>query len=93
GKRTVIFPTRLNIEKVGRSRTVAEAIARAMEEPVVTVLPSSEMVEGGRIRRIPIEAGYGAAELLVEGGAGKAARIRYADGSERATSIAMKQVD
>lgn len=93
GKRTVIFPTRLNIEKVGRSRTVAEAIARATEEPVVTVLPSSEMVEGGRIMRIPIEAGYGAAELLVEGGAGKAARIRYADGSERATSIAMKQVD
>jgi len=90
GKRTVIFPTRLNIEKVGRSATVAAAMARAADEPVVTVLPSSEKTEGGRIMRIPLEAGYGAAELFVEGGAGKAARIRYADGRERATSIAMK---
>ena len=90
GQRTVIFPTRLNIEKVGRSFTVAEAVDRALAEPVVTVLPESEKAEGGRIMRIPMEAGYGAAELFVEGGAGKAARIRYADGRERATELAMK---
>ena len=93
GKRTVIFPTRLNIEKVGRSRTVSEAIVAARAHPVVTVLPVSEKVEGGRIMRIPEEAGYGAAELFVEGGAGKAARIRYPDGTERDTSIAMKPLD
>lgn len=93
GKRTVIFPTRLNIEKVGRSRTVADAIRAAEASPVVTVQPVSEKAEGGRIMRIPIEAGYGAAELFVEGGAGKAARIRYPDGSERDTSIAMKSPD
>ena len=90
GKRTVIFPTRLNVEKVGRSRTVAEAIEAARASPVVKVLPTSEKVEGGRIMRIPIEAGYGAAELFVEGKPGKAARIRYPDGSERDTSIAMQ---
>ncbi len=93
GKLTVIFPTRLNVEKVGRSATVAEAVAAARAEPVVTVMPETEMVEGGRIMRIPLEAGYGAAELLVEGGAGKHARIRYPDGTERATSIAMKPID
>lgn len=93
GSRTVIFPTRLNIEKVGQSGTVAAAIARARRETVVTVLPKSEKVEGGRLMRIPEAAGYGAAELFVEGGSGKAARIRYPDGTERTTSIAMKPVD
>ncbi len=93
GNRTIIFPTRLNVEKVGRSRTVAEAIATARANPVVTVLPASEKVEGGRIMRIPIEAGYGAAELFVEGKPGLAARIRYADGTERNTWVAMKSND
>ena len=93
GERTVIFPTRLNIEKAGRSRTVADAIRAAEAAPVVTVLPVSEPVEGGRIMRIPEEAGYGAAELFVEGGPGKAARIRYPDGRERSTEIAMKISD
>ena len=92
GTRTVIFPTRLNIEKVGQSPSVSAAIARARKEPVVTVLPESEKVEGGRIMRIPEAAGYGAAELFVEGGSGKAARIRYPDGTERTTSIAMKPI-
>jgi 8-oxo-dGTP pyrophosphatase MutT (NUDIX family) len=93
GTRTVIFPTRLNIEKVGQSNNVGAAIARARKSPVVTVLPESEKVEGGRIMRIPEAAGYGAAELFVEGGSGKAARIRYPDGTERSTSIAMKPID
>ena len=93
GKRTVIFPTRLNIEKVGQSRTVEDAIAAAKAAPVVTVLPESVKVEGGRIMRIPEEAGYGAAELFVEGSAGTAATIRMPDGSERPTSIAMKPLD
>ena len=93
GKRTIIFPTRLNIEKVGRSQTVAEALGAARAAKVVTVQPISEMVEGGRIMRIPEEAGYGAAELFVEGKPGKAARIRYADGRERKTEIAMSTKD
>lgn len=93
GKRTIIFPTRLNVEKVGQSRTVEDAISAARSMPVVTVLPVSEKVEGGRIMRIPEEAGYGAAELFVEGQSGKAATIRMPDGSERPTSIAMKPLD
>lgn len=93
GKHTIIFPTRLNIEKVGQSATVAEAIERAKNSEVVTVLPEAERVEGGRIMRIPIEAGYGAAELFVEGGAGKAARIRFADGRERSSEVAMQPIE
>ena len=74
GKRTVIFPTRVNLEKVGRSHTVAEAFAAARAEPIVTVLPQVEKTPGGRIMRIPIEAGYGFAEVQLEGGPGKTAR-------------------
>ncbi|MBN8927318.1 MAG: hypothetical protein J0H19_11925 [Rhodospirillales bacterium] len=76
GRRTVLFPTRLNLEKVGRHRTVAEALAAARAAPIVTVRPESSAAENGRLLRIPIEAGYGAAEFLVTGGAGKNVRIQ-----------------
>ena len=74
GKRTVIFPTRVNLEKLGRSHTVAEAFAAARAAPIVTVLPQVEKTPDGRIMRIPIEAGYGFAEVQLEGGPGKTAR-------------------
>ena len=55
----VMFPTRLNAEKLGRSATVADAIAAAGAAPVVTVMPKGRKVPGGRRLRIPAEAGYG----------------------------------
>ena len=55
----VMFPTRLNAEKLGRSATVAEAFAAARDAPVVTVMPEGQKVAGGRRLRIPAEAGYG----------------------------------
>lgn len=70
GKRTLIFATRLNLERIGRSRTVAEAIERTRHDPIVTVLPEIEKTETGRILRIPIEAGYGKSEYHMEGGPG-----------------------
>lgn len=66
GQRTVIFPTRLNLEKIGRSATVVDLLDRCRAEPVVTVLPSTSERDGRRIMHIPIEAGYGAAEFMVE---------------------------
>jgi 8-oxo-dGTP pyrophosphatase MutT (NUDIX family) len=62
GRRTVVFPTRLNLAKLGRSRSVQEALERARREPVVTVLPRIERVEGGAVIRIPEAAGYGICE-------------------------------
>ncbi len=76
GRRTIIFPTRMNLEKLGRSRTVAEAFAAARAEPVVTVLPQVEKAPGGRIMRIPIEAGYGISEVHLEGAPGSAGTAR-----------------
>lgn len=66
GQRTVIFPTRLNLAKIGRSATVSELLERCRTEPVVTVLPTTSQRDGQRIMHIPIEAGYGASEFAVE---------------------------
>jgi 8-oxo-dGTP pyrophosphatase MutT (NUDIX family) len=66
-KATVIFPTRLNVQKLGRATTVADAVAAAMREPIVTVQPVAGETAQGRVLRIPIEAGYGGTEFVVEG--------------------------
>lgn len=59
GTRTIIFPTRMNVEKVGRSPNVAHAIETARKTPVVTVEPQVMKNEKGEpILRIPAEAGY-----------------------------------
>jgi hypothetical protein len=58
GRRTIIFPTLMNLRKLGRSRSVAEALERARREPVVTVLPRAERGPDGAVVRIPPEAGY-----------------------------------
>ncbi|MBL9011114.1 MAG: NUDIX domain-containing protein [Alphaproteobacteria bacterium] len=56
---TVIFPTRMNLLKLGRSSRVAEALAAAASSPVVTVTPWVEPREGGAVLRIQPDAGYG----------------------------------
>ena len=78
---TVLFPTRLNVEKVGRNRTVSAALSAARNAKVVSVRPVSETAGEARLLRIPKEAGYGASEFLVLGGSGKGVRIRNVDGS------------
>ncbi|MCY4502838.1 MAG: hypothetical protein OXE57_14905, partial [Alphaproteobacteria bacterium] len=75
GRYTVLFPTRLNMEKLARSGTVAEARIAAEAAAVVPVLPEVEFIDGGRIMRIPEEAGYGRSEFRIEGDPGGNARI------------------
>jgi len=65
GQRKVIFPTRLNLQKISQSRTVGDMLARSRTDPVVTVLPTVSKRDGQRIMHIPIEAGYGAADFAV----------------------------
>ena len=66
GKWYVMFPTRLNAQKFGRSASIADALAAARSSPVVTVMPAGRKVEGGRRLRIPAGAGYGLTEALVD---------------------------
>ena len=61
----VLFPTRLNLMKLARSKTVAEALERARAERVVSVQPVIETRDDGRrVVRIPQpDTGYAITEM------------------------------
>ena len=66
GARTLVFATQMNLQKLARHATVADAITAARASPVVTVTPQVERLPEGRRRlRIPAEAGYGVSEIVV----------------------------
>ena len=66
GARTLVFATQMNLQKLARHATVADAIAAARSSAVVTVTPQVERLPEGRRRlRIPAEAGYGVSEIVV----------------------------
>ena len=62
GKRTIIFPTLRNIERLGEAASVADAISRAEQQDVIPVLPWTEKREDGNYLCIPPEAGYAISE-------------------------------
>lgn len=71
GRRTVVFPTRMNLLKLARAETVEAALARARAATVVTVQPEPEPHPEGRILNIPAAAGYDGTRFLVgPGGVG-----------------------
>ena len=59
GRTPLMFPTRLNLMKLARADTVAQALAQARATPVFTVLPKVSLADGRRSLTIPAEAGYG----------------------------------
>ncbi|MDB5415652.1 MAG: hydrolase [Rubritepida sp.] len=61
GRRTLVFPTRLNLLRLARHGNVTEALEAARAAPVVTVMPEPiSDGNGGTLLRIPEAAGYGA---------------------------------
>ncbi len=56
---TVVFATRLNLGQLARDSTVATAMVRAATSNIVTVCPEMLKIDGRRILRLPLEAGYG----------------------------------
>ena len=67
GRFKLVFATAKNLEKLGRSRSVKEAMETARNAKIVTVQPRGTRLEGGkRLLRIPPEAGYGGSEFIVE---------------------------
>jgi 8-oxo-dGTP pyrophosphatase MutT (NUDIX family) len=64
GTRTLVFATQMNLAKLARHRTVADAVVATRQSPVVTVLPRVERGAEGRILHIPAEAGYGITRML-----------------------------
>jgi len=59
GERTVIFPTRMNLQLLGEAASAADAVARAQARDLVTVTPKVEVRPEGRVLVLPPEAGYG----------------------------------
>lgn len=62
GERTVIFPTRMNIQLLAEASSADDAVARAEARELVPVLPKIEQREGGGVLVIPPNAGYGVVE-------------------------------
>lgn len=75
GQRTIIFPTLENMKKLGRSRSVQEALEKARRDTIVTVLPQfSKDPDGTVMMVIPEEAGYDTVRAPMPGpGGGKKA--------------------
>ena len=70
GQRTMVPATRVNVEKLGRSRTVDEAFDAALASEVVRVEPQMVGREGNTVTlSIPSEAGYGLTEFSFSVGA------------------------
>jgi 8-oxo-dGTP pyrophosphatase MutT (NUDIX family) len=63
----MIFATRFNLQKLGRSATRDAAFAAARADTIVTVCPVYRETAEGLMWCIPIEAGYGLAETPVSG--------------------------
>lgn len=59
GERTVIFPTRLNLQLLAEADGAADAIARSAARTLVTVEPIVKQTAEGPVLAIPVDAGYG----------------------------------
>lgn len=67
GRFKLVFATAKNLEKLGRSGSVREAMDTARAGTVVTVQPRGTKLEGSkRLMRIPEEAGYGGSEFIID---------------------------
>ena len=65
GERTVIFPTRMNLQMLGEATSAEDAVERAKAREIVTVEPQLAMQGGERVLILPPDAGYGPVVELV----------------------------
>ena len=61
-ERTVIFPTRMNVQLLAEASSAEDCIARARARTLVTVLPQIKETPNGRVLALPPNAGYGVVE-------------------------------
>lgn len=66
GRRTIIFPTLMNLQKLGRSASVAEALEAARQDRIVTVFPKLVKRDGEMKMVLPEDAGYDVVEAPLD---------------------------
>ena len=66
GERTVIFPTRMNVQLLAEASSADDCVARAQARTLVPVLPKVEVRDGARFLVLPPDAGYGAVAEAME---------------------------
>ncbi|MBL4800530.1 MAG: NUDIX hydrolase [Emcibacter sp.] len=54
----LMFPTMMNLKKLGQAKTVSEALVLLAERKIVMVMPELVVGDKGNIRKIPDDAGY-----------------------------------
>ena len=59
GRARLIFATRMNLARLSRCASVAEALADASGQPVIRITPQYVETDGGAELRIPQGTGYG----------------------------------
>lgn len=59
GERTVIFPTRMNVQLLAEASGAGDGVARARARSLVTVMPKLEARSDGNYLVLPPDAGYG----------------------------------
>ncbi|MCH2457225.1 NUDIX domain-containing protein [Qipengyuania sp. GPGPB31] len=65
GERTIIFPTRLNLELLAQANSAQDCITRAEARTIDPVLPQIVQRDGKNFLTIPENAGYGTASEVV----------------------------
>jgi 8-oxo-dGTP pyrophosphatase MutT (NUDIX family) len=68
GRVTIVFATRMNLQKLTKQRTVSSLVETAKKEDVVTVEPDFHEKNGSVTYTIPVEAGYGLTQFIEYGG-------------------------
>lgn len=67
GRIKLVMATRLNLLKLGRSKTVTGALEAARRSEIVTVQPELVQTADGPVFLIPASADYGVTDVLVSG--------------------------
>lgn len=66
GALTVIFPTRMNLQKLGNHTSIKNALTHTKRESVVTVKPWTEVINNKTFMCIPKDAGYSEHQIPIE---------------------------
>jgi 8-oxo-dGTP pyrophosphatase MutT (NUDIX family) len=65
GSRTLVFATQMNLVKLARYRSVADAVSASRAAPIVTVMPTFERSATSTTYYIPEAAGYGVSQVTI----------------------------